>query len=121
MPGYKCFSLVDQTEAPYGHGSHDNPLRPFRSVAVDVTVVPFWTKLYIPALVGMTMPDENDLDPNSPFVHDGCVVAEDEGSSITGKHLDFFVLTETDDNNVIDVIMADLDEVDVYSDSPMCE
>jgi 3D (Asp-Asp-Asp) domain-containing protein len=120
MAGYKCFNEVDTSEAPFGHGSHDNPLRPYRSVAVDVTVVPFWTKLYVPALVGLTMPDENGLDPSSPFIHDGCVTAEDEGSSITGKHLDFFALTEADDD-IIDVMMADFDEVDVYRDSPKCQ
>lgn len=120
MPDYKCFNEVDKNEAPYGHGSHDNPLRPYRSVAIDVDEIPFGTALYIPVLDGVEMPDEHNIVPDAPFIHDGCVVAEDEGSAIQGKHLDFFSLTYLD-YRVIDEVMNDIGEVEVYGSSPKCD
>jgi len=120
MSGYKCFNEVDKQEAPFGHGSQDNPLRPYISVASDVNVVPFGTVLYVPALDGVEMPDEHNMIDYAPFVHDGCVVAEDEGSSIDGYHLDFFSATHAD-YLIIDEAMNDIGKVDVYINSPKCE
>lgn len=81
-----CFFEVD-AEHPWGSGSMDRPLVPFRSVAVDPLVVPIGARLWIAELDGVAMPGE---PPWGGFVHDGCVAADDTGGAIDGAHLDFF-------------------------------
>ncbi|MEX1362303.1 MAG: D-Ala-D-Ala carboxypeptidase family metallohydrolase, partial [Nannocystaceae bacterium] len=85
-PRSPCFFEVDATH-PWGHGVQNRALQPFRSVAVDKDVVAYGTKLYIEQFDGVQMPGEA---PWGGFVHDGCVSADDTGSAIVGKHLDFF-------------------------------
>ena len=69
-------------EAPYGYGHEDIPLIPFRSAAVDPTVIPIGSKLYIPAAKGAVLPDGS--------VHDGFFHAIDIGSAITDRKIDIF-------------------------------
>lgn len=69
-------------EAPYGYGFEDIPLIPFRSAAVDPTVIPIGSKLYIPAAKGAALPDGT--------VHDGYFHAIDIGSAITDRKIDIF-------------------------------
>lgn len=69
-------------EAPYGYGFEDYILLPFRSAAVDPTVVPLGSKLYIPAARGARLPDGT--------VHDGYFHAIDIGSAITDRKIDLF-------------------------------
>jgi len=87
-----CYFEVDDTH-PWGHGVQNRALSPFRSVAVDRDVVSYGTKLYIEELDGVTMPGEA---PWGGFVHDGCVTADDTGSAINNKHLDFFAARKGD-------------------------
>lgn len=87
-----CYFEVDETH-PWGHGVQNRALTPFRSVAVDKDVVAYGTKLYIEELDGVQMPGEA---PWGGFVHDGCVSADDTGSAINGKHLDFFSARKPD-------------------------
>ena len=81
-----CFFEVDELH-PWGVGVHDRALLPFRSVAVDPEVVPIGARLYVADLDGIFVPGD---PPWGGFVHDGCVVADDQGGSIIGKHIDFF-------------------------------
>lgn len=69
-------------EAPFGYGLGPIPLVPFRSVATDLTVVPLGSKLYIPAAVGIKLPDGT--------FHDGYFTAVDIGDMITNKKIDLF-------------------------------
>ena len=78
-----CFR--DETQNPWGTGAGDRPLIPFRSVAVDRTVVPIGTRLYIEELDGIAFPGA------ALALHDGCVTADDTGGRIVGAKLDFFV------------------------------
>jgi 3D (Asp-Asp-Asp) domain-containing protein len=87
-----CFHEVD-AEHPWGSGAGDRPLVPFRSVAVDPTVVDIGTHLWVAAFDGLTMPGDT---PWGGFVHDGCVVADDTGGGIDGAHLDFFAALRDD-------------------------
>ena len=64
------------------------PLQPFRTVAVDRTLIKLGSLLYVPDLEGRTMPGRA---PWGGFVHDGCLVADDTGGGITGNQLDLFV------------------------------
>lgn len=66
----------------------DRALEPYRTFAVDRTVIPYGTALWIPELDGQAMPGEA---PWGGFVHDGCVIAGDTGGGIVGTHVDWFV------------------------------
>ncbi len=84
--GHKpCFKV---TENKWGTAGTGKPLQPFRTVAVDRTVIKLGSLLYVPVLEGRTMPGRA---PWGGFVHDGCVVADDTGGGITGNQLDLFV------------------------------
>jgi 3D (Asp-Asp-Asp) domain-containing protein len=71
----------------WGTGVRERPLSPFRSVAVDPRRVPIGQVLYIPELDGLTMPGRA---PWGGFVHDGCVVADDQGGGVRGRQVDLF-------------------------------
>ena len=127
----KCFSIVNKTQFPYGIGSYDNPLHPWRSIAADLSAsgLSNGQKLYIPQLDGVEMPQVEDIvfDPSSEgfkwddscecYRHDGCVVVEDEG--VTGMHLDFFALTKPA-YHTIDLNMGEIESISVYANSPKC-
>ena len=71
---------------PYGDGSGGYILSPFRTLAVDRTVIPLGTAIYIPQARGVrvTLPD------GTRPLHDGYFFAADTGGAITGSHVDFF-------------------------------
>jgi 3D (Asp-Asp-Asp) domain-containing protein len=74
--------IVCPPEAPYGYGVDKIPLVPFRSVAVDPTVVPMGSKIFIPKAIGIALPDGS--------VHDGYFLAVDIGDAIKNKRIDMF-------------------------------
>lgn len=80
-----CFKV---TESKWGTAGTGRPLQPFRTVAVDRTVIKLGSLLYVPLLEGRTMPGRA---PWGGYVHDGCVVADDTGGGIKGNQLDLFV------------------------------
>jgi len=82
-----CYVEVD-AQHPWGYGVQNRALEPFRSFAVDRTVIPYGTTLWIPELDGVAMPGDA---PWGGFVHDGCVIAADTGGAIVGMHVDWFV------------------------------
>lgn len=88
-PRSPCFIEAD-ADHPWGYGTQDRALVPFRSIAVDPAVIEYGTGLYLPALDGVAMPGEA---PWGDFAHDGCAVAADTGGGIDGMHIDFFVGT----------------------------
>ena len=51
-------------------------------MAVDSDVIPLGTRIFIPELVGLPLPD------GTP--HDGCFVAEDRGIKVVGRQVDVF-------------------------------
>ncbi len=70
---------------PYGCGVRNMPLIPFRTIAVDSTVIPYRTVLFIPGLRGLAFELEGKT-----YAHDGYVFAGDRGGAIKGMHIDFF-------------------------------
>lgn len=78
-----CFDALDPMKFPWGRGALGKAITPLRSVAVDSTVIPLGTKLYIAEFDGV---------PRSPggAPHDGCFVAEDRGLKVQGEHIDIF-------------------------------
>lgn len=80
--GQEIRYIVCPPEAPYGYGVDKIPLVPFRSVAVDPTVIPIGAKVYIPKAAGAVLPDGS--------VHDGYFMAVDIGDAIRSKRIDVF-------------------------------
>jgi 3D (Asp-Asp-Asp) domain-containing protein len=60
-------------------------LRPFRSIAVDTSILTLGKWYYVKQLDGVKMPY-----PASTMIHDGCVRAMDVGWGISGRHIDFY-------------------------------
>lgn len=79
-----CFEVMDTKRYPYGRGAHRRPLVPWRSVAVDRLLIPIGETLYVPEFDGLPLPDGS--------VHDGCLRADDTGSAIRRRLIDFFVV-----------------------------
>ncbi|APR85742.1 Hypothetical protein A7982_11091 [Minicystis rosea] len=77
-----CFERLDPKTFPHGRGAAGKPIRPLRSVAVDPSVIPLGTAIYIPEIVGLPLPEGG--------THDGCFVAEDRGLKVVGRHIDVF-------------------------------
>lgn len=84
-----CFFQLDDEKRRFGVGVLERPLSPFRSVAVDPSLVTIGKRLYIPELDGLAMPGP---PPWGGFVHDGCVVADDRGGAVQGQQIDFFMV-----------------------------
>lgn len=78
-----CFEVMDPETHPFGRGAYRRPLVPFRSVAVDRLLIAIGDTLYVPEFDGMPLPDGS--------FHDGCLRADDTGSAIRRKLIDFFV------------------------------
>ncbi|MCC6277087.1 MAG: polysaccharide deacetylase family protein [Oligoflexia bacterium] len=66
----------------FGSGVGNCPLQPYKTIAVDPRVIRLGSKVFISKLKGMKLPDGS--------LHDGVFIAEDVGSAIQGRHLDFF-------------------------------
>lgn len=80
---------------PFGTGARGNALVPFRTLACDIGTVrgsrpwvkggyaKFGQRVFIPAAVGLRLPDGS--------VHDGMFHCGDVGGKITGNHIDVFL------------------------------
>jgi 3D (Asp-Asp-Asp) domain-containing protein len=79
-----CFDTLDPDVFPWGRGAAGTAIVPLRSVAVDVSVIPLGTRLFIPEFVGLPM------DATGAATHDGCFIAEDRGIQVIGQHVDIF-------------------------------
>ncbi len=77
-----CFKVIDHA---WGLGASNRPLVPFRSLAVDRSVIPIGTALWVEQLDGV------DLPGTWPSLHDGCVVADAVGGRNIGVKNDWFV------------------------------
>jgi 3D (Asp-Asp-Asp) domain-containing protein len=71
---------------PYGDGIQDYRLVPFRSIAVDPTLLPFGSVIFVPAAKGTPLV----LPSGEAIIHDGYFFAADKGGAIKGTHIDVF-------------------------------
>jgi 3D (Asp-Asp-Asp) domain-containing protein len=78
-----CFDVLGRAEFPWGRGAMGTPITPLKTVAVDSSVIPLGTTIYIAEFDGV---------PRGPggSPHDGCFVAEDRGLRVVGEHVDVF-------------------------------
>ena len=74
--------LICPPDAPYGYCYDFAKLYPFKSLAVDPTVIPLGSKVYLPDAVGAVLPDGT--------VHDGFFTASDIGEAIKDQRIDVF-------------------------------
>jgi 3D (Asp-Asp-Asp) domain-containing protein len=79
-----CFDVLDITKFPWGRGATGQPITPLLTVAVDSSIVPLGTAIFIPEYVGMPR------DSERRGKHDGCFVAQDRGLRVQGQHVDIF-------------------------------
>ncbi len=71
----------------YGDGAGGYILSPMRTLAVDRSVIPLGTAIYIPQARGVRV----SLPDGTRPVHDGYFFAGDVGGAIAGSHVDFFL------------------------------
>jgi 3D (Asp-Asp-Asp) domain-containing protein len=72
---------------PLGCGVRNLPLAPFRTIAVDPSVIPLESVIFVPELRGRHF-RYNGQD----LVHDGYLFAGDRGGAIKGRHIDVFLV-----------------------------
>ncbi|HNK46699.1 MAG TPA: 3D domain-containing protein [Pseudomonadota bacterium] len=107
-----CYAVLDPVKYPFGQGVGGRALKPYRSIAVDKSFIPYGTRVYVPALSGVQMPGSYG------FVHDGCLSADDTGGAIIGAHIDWFV-AEKANYRTLDAKLR-LSSVAVYTNAPQC-
>lgn len=79
-----CFDLLDKQQFPWGRGATGRGITPLVTVAVDSSLIPLGTALYIPEYDGVAR------DVSGATKHDGCFLAEDRGLAVKGAHVDIF-------------------------------
>lgn len=75
------------SKGPYGEGVDGLILVPYRTVAVDRTVIPIGSLIYIPAARGQKI----ILPSGESIEHDGYFYAADVGGAINNNHIDVFL------------------------------
>lgn len=80
-------SLFAVAKGHYGDGSGGFILVPYRTIAVDKTVIPLGTLIYIPSVRGK----EVILPSGTKIKHDGYFFAADVGGAIKQNHIDTFL------------------------------
>ncbi len=75
-----------KSDAPFGYGVKGWHLTPYRTIAVDNSVIAYGTVVYIPKARGIevTMPNGEKI------IHDGYFYAGDRGGAIKDNHIDVF-------------------------------
>jgi 3D (Asp-Asp-Asp) domain-containing protein len=79
-----CFDELDARDFPWGRGATGKAITPLLTVAVDPSVIPLGTPIYVPELEGLPR------DTEGTAAHDGCFIAQDKGLAVVGQHIDVF-------------------------------
>jgi 3D (Asp-Asp-Asp) domain-containing protein len=79
-----CFDALDTQKYPWGRGALGTSITPLLTVAVDDSIIPMGSGIYIPEYDGAP------TDAGRTGVHDGCFVAQDRGLRVKGQHVDIF-------------------------------
>lgn len=80
-----CFDRLDADKFPWGRGATGRPIVALRTLAVDPSVVPMGSLVYVPEFDGLSL--------LGGATHDGCFVAQDRGIWVKGQHIDVFAGT----------------------------
>jgi N-acetylmuramoyl-L-alanine amidase len=76
-----------RSNTPFGEGVSGFMLVPYRTIAVDRSVIPIGSVVYIPEARGQVV----TLPSGATAVHDGYFYAADVGGAIRGNHIDVFI------------------------------
>lgn len=114
--GTICYQEINANRYPWGRGSRDNAVEPLRTFAVDTSVIPWGTVLYVPEWDGVQIPRIGEV---GGFTHDGCFHAGDVGGWIEDHHFDFFAGTSSM-HDALEMIHPTRSDFEVYADSPRC-
>jgi len=79
-------SYFTRARGDYGDGVQGFKLVPYRTIAVDKSLIPYGTALFIPKARGIDVTLPNGERVN----HDGYFFAADKGGAIKGNHIDVF-------------------------------
>jgi 3D (Asp-Asp-Asp) domain-containing protein len=109
-----CFDLLDKAQFPWGRGAMGKAITPLLTVAVDSSVVPLGTTLYIPEYDGVAR------EPSGATKHDGCFLAEDRGLAVKGQHVDVFT-GHRSMTQLWNKLVPSNSGVTVVVDSPRCK
>lgn len=106
-----CFERLDPARFPTGRGALGKPITPLRSIAVDSSVIPLGTVVFIPEFKGLELPGGGK--------HDGCFIAEDRGLKVVGRQIDIFTGDPTITTHVNGKVPSNKG-VRVYPNDPRC-
>jgi len=109
-----CFDLLDKQQFPWGRGATGKGITPLVTVAVDSTIIPLGTPLYIPEYDGIAR------DASGVAKHDGCFLAEDRGLAVKGEHVDVFT-GHRETTQLWNRLVPSNRGVTVVVDSPRCK
>ena len=109
-----CFDLLDKQQFPWGRGATGRGITPLLTVAVDSTIIPLGTPLYIPEYDGVPR------DSSGGTKHDGCFLAEDRGLAVKGAHVDIFT-GHRETTQLWNRLVPSNRGVTVVVDSPRCK
>jgi 3D (Asp-Asp-Asp) domain-containing protein len=108
-----CFDLLDKAQFPWGRGATGKGITPLLSVAVDSSIIPLGTALYIPEYDGVAR------DASGATRHDGCFLAEDRGLAVKGQQIDVFT-GKREITQLWNRLVPSNSGVTVVLDSPRC-
>jgi 3D (Asp-Asp-Asp) domain-containing protein len=101
----------------WGDGVNGFRLAPFRSAAVDKSLIPYGSVIFIPSLRGQRL----QLQTGQSVIHDGYLFAADTGGAIKGNHIDIFcgdtvkncmpTLIKSDQSKVFDAFIMNSPEL----------
>jgi 3D (Asp-Asp-Asp) domain-containing protein len=106
-----CYEALDPARFPWGRGATGGPITPFRTIAVDSSIVPLGTPVFIPAFVGLAIPGGG--------LHDGCFVAQDRGLRVVGRSVDVYTGSESA-TAAWNRLVGTGTGVELYVDDPRC-
>lgn len=109
-----CFDTLELSKFPWGRGATGQAITPLLTIAVDSTVIPLGTAVYIPEFDGLPR------DPTGKGSHDGCFIAQDRGLKVQGKHVDIFT-GQRSMTGLWNSLVPSNRGVTIVLDSPHCE
>ena len=83
----KTGKVLWEFSSDFGKGVLNFKLKPFKTIAVDPSKIPYGSVLFIPEAKNTIYIDEN----GERKIHDGYFFAADTGSKIKGNHIDLFL------------------------------
>ncbi len=106
----RCYSVVDNTlGCQFGVGAEGNCLVPFRSVSVSQNMFDADTRLYVPELDGVILPNGSR--------HNGCVFVDDD--SAPSNQMSLFIEKE-DFRDDMNTALGQIGSVHIIADSSRC-